>query len=60
MIIETDKLITVRHLADLRGVTTTAVYGWVAQNKEKSVKIDGVTFIILDKNEEEEKKKNAK
>ena len=47
MNIETDRLFTVKHYADVKEVTTTAVYAWIAQEKVESVKIDGVTFVIV-------------
>ena len=48
MTVDTDRLVTVRHFADMMGVTTTSVYAWMAQGKAKGIRIDGVTFVIVD------------
>ena len=48
MTIETDRLATVANFARLKGVSVTAVYNWIAQNKERAVKIDGVSFILME------------
>lgn len=47
MKVDTKKLLTVKSYAIKMGVTTTAVYKWISQGKEKSVRIDGVCFVIL-------------
>lgn len=54
MKVETERLVRVKRYADMKGVTTTAVYGWIEQGKVKSVKIDDVTFIILEEDGKEE------
>lgn len=48
MTIETDRLATIANFARLKGVSVTAVYNWIAQNKERAVKIDGVSFILME------------
>lgn len=48
MTIETDRLATIANFARLKGVSVTAVYHWIAQNKERSIKIDGVSFILME------------
>mgnify|MGYP003467392897 CR=1 FL=1 len=54
MKVETEKLVRVKRYADMKGVTTTAVYGWIEQGKVKSVKIDDVTFIMIEEDGTEE------
>ena len=49
--IDSSKLLTVKHYANTQGVSTTAVYTWMTQGRVKSVKIDGVTFVEIDKEE---------
>ena len=43
------KKVRVKTYADMIGKTTTWVYKLIDQGKVKSEKIDGVTFIIVDK-----------
>lgn len=47
MTIDIDRLITVANYAKLREVTVTAVYRWIEQGKERSIKIDGVQFVLM-------------
>ena len=42
------KRIKVSTYAKQKGVSTQAVYKWIEQDRVKSEKIDGVTFIIID------------
>lgn len=42
------KLLTVANYAKLKGVTTAAVYKWIAQKKVTCKIIDGVKFIVYD------------
>ena len=48
MKIDTNDLILVKTFADLKGVSTTAVYNWLKLGVIKGVKIDGVKFIDND------------
>ena len=43
---EIEKLLTVKNYAKLKDVTPQAIYAWIKRGFIKSVKIDGVTFII--------------
>lgn len=43
-----NKLKTVKNYARLKDVTPQAVYSWIRQNIVASVKIDGVTFIVVE------------
>lgn len=47
MTIDVDRLATVANYAKLRDVTVTAVYRWIEQGKERSIKIDGVQFVFM-------------
>lgn len=38
---------TVAGYAKLKNVTTTTVYNWIKDGKVKSIKIDGITFVIV-------------
>lgn len=48
MKVDTERLITVANFAKMKGVTTTTVYGWIASGKERQVKIDGITFVLME------------
>lgn len=48
MLVDTERLITVANFAKMKNVTTTTVYGWISTGKEKMVKIDGVTFVLME------------
>lgn len=48
MKVDTERLITVANFAKIKGVTPTSVYGWIASGKERMVKIDGITFVLME------------
>lgn len=41
------KLKTVANFARMKEVSPQSVYAWIENGKVKSIKIDGVTFIIV-------------
>ena len=51
MIVETNELVTIKHYADMWGVTTTSVYSWISKSSVDCVEIDGVKFIRIKANE---------
>ena len=53
MKIETNSLVTVKHYADSKGVTSTTIYAWISKDKVSCVEIDGVKFIKVCGNEQE-------
>lgn len=50
-----DNLVTTKTYANMKGVTTECVRLWALKGKIKSVKIDGVRFIVLDGNDKDVK-----
>lgn len=53
-----DNLVTANTYAKMKGVTTECVRQWALQNKIKSIKIDGIRFIELTKEDIKERRKN--
>lgn len=52
-----DNLVTTNTYARMKGVTTECVRQWALQNKIKSIKIDGIRFIELTKEDIKERTK---
>lgn len=52
-----ENLVTTNTYAKMKGVTTECVRQWALQGKIKSVKIDGIRFIELSKEEVKERDK---
>lgn len=52
-----DNLVTANTYAKMKGVTTECVRQWALQGKIKSIKIDGIRFIELTKEDIKEREK---
>lgn len=48
MVVETERLVSVREYADYKGVSLTAVYKWIDKGEVRGVKIGIFNFVMLE------------
>ena len=51
MVVETERLVSVREYADYKGVSLTAVYKWIDKGEVRGVKIGIFNFVMLELDE---------
>lgn len=51
MVVETERLVSVREYADYKGVSLTAVYKWIDKGEVRGVKIGNFNFVMLELDE---------